>query len=401
MMRFGAAFFSGVLAASFASVGCLFPDYAFDAPEPTGGAGATGGTAGDGAGGNVGGSAGAGGAGAGPVEDCMNGRDDDDDGAVDCADPDCEPGFECAPPVPGGWTDLGYLALFQGASAALPECPNGAAIAYEGGDDLDPGASACTACGCASATGQSCELTQDLDPAKPGIQPIQVSNMPCGQPATVLSTMSVPDPPWGGGCYHGDPQPGGQTCAGEPCNRALIAAVPSVAGGSCDPTGGEPAFGTPTFDVTARACAVPSGGGGCSGGAQCVPRPAAPFEARVCVGRAGDQTCPDGDFSERFVFFEGVEDERACSGCSCGAVSGGSCEMTLTAYGDASVGTCNNPVDSVASGTCTDLSGNPGLYGLRASVTMIPAGGTCPVTGGGIPSGDVLPSTPSTFCCLP
>ena len=37
------------------------------------------------------------------VEDCLNAQDDDNDGLVDCADPDCESGFVCVRVPPPGW----------------------------------------------------------------------------------------------------------------------------------------------------------------------------------------------------------------------------------------------------------------------------------------------------------
>src|SRR6185436_995373 len=40
-----------------------------------------------------------------PAEDCENGVDDDGDGLVDCADPDCAKlGYQCVAAVPSGWT---------------------------------------------------------------------------------------------------------------------------------------------------------------------------------------------------------------------------------------------------------------------------------------------------------
>lgn len=403
-----------VVAVTFSGLtGCLYPDYTFDAPETSGSGGsggaATGGTAGAGAslGGSGAGGAGAAGADGGsggqapPREDCLDGIDNDDDGDVDCRDSDCQPDFECVPPVPVGWGAIGHSALYQGASANLPICPSYAdEISYEGGATLDPGSGTCTSCSCGTPSGQSCSLSIDLDGPRPGFQPLQVSNKPCGQAGTELSTLTVPDP-WGGGCYQEDTHPAGATCMGDPCNRSINSSSPTVSGGSCNPGGGDPLLDTPIFDQAVRACRVPTSGGGCGGIQVCMPRPASPFEARVCIGRAGDEACPGGLFTERFVFYEGYDDGRGCTGCTCGSPTGGACEITMGVYDDPAVGTCNNSVASFTAGSCFDLTGNPAIFGLTATVTGAPSGSSCSVTGGGQPTGQVTPETPTTFCCLP
>jgi len=402
--------------------GCLFPDYTFDAPEPgtgaSGGQVTTGGSAGaatggggnggnGGDGGNGGGQGGSGAVGAQggsggapPVEDCLDGIDNDGDGDVDCKDSECLPDFECVPAIPVGWGAIGYAALYQGASQALPACPTYADdIAYEGGASLDPGNASCTACSCGAPTGQSCTLTVDLDVPRVGFQPLQVSNKPCGQVGTELSTLTVPDP-WGGGCFQQDTLPAGVTCMGDDCNASVNSGAPTVSGGSCAPGGGSPVLDTPAFSLAARACRVGLAGGGCDGTDVCMPRPTTPFESRVCVGRAGDEVCPGGPFTERFLFHEGFDDSRDCTSCTCDAPTGGACEITYGVYDDPQVGTCQSSVASFTAGSCFDLVGNPAMVGLTANVTQAPSGSACGTSGGGALIGAVTSDVPTTFCCL-
>jgi len=399
--------------------GCLFPDYTFDAPEPggtgasggqvaTGGEGGSGAATGGGGIGGIGGTGGVGGAGAQggtggapPAEDCLDGIDNDEDGDVDCKDTDCQPGFECAPALPVGWGAIGYAAVYQGSSQTLPACPVYADdIAYEGGASLDVGNASCTACSCGTPTGQSCTLTVDLDGPRVGFQPLQVSNKPCGQAGTDLSTLTVPDP-WGGGCFQQDTLPAGATCTGDPCNTSVNSGAPTVGGGSCNPGGGTPQLDTPSFSLAARACRVPLGGGGCDGTEVCMPRPASPFESRVCIGRSGDEVCPGAAFTERFLFHQGFDDGRDCTICTCDAPTGGACEITFGLHDGPPGDACQSSVASFPAGSCFDIVGNPAVVGITADVTQAPSGSSCGVSGGGALTGVVTSETPTTFCCLP
>jgi len=397
----------GAASMLLAPMACLFPSYTFDL-------GSTGGTGGAGAGSSSSSSAssssssGAGGTGGmmpGP-EDCLNGVDDNDDGRIDCDDPQCQAaGYECVDPVPAGWEAPGYVALYEGATGQTPPaCPTDMPTqVFTGNATLNVQPTTCTACGCTAPTGQDCLLSGDLDtsPSSPGIQAMQVRNVPCSNPAaTHISTLTVPDPPWGGACYHDEMLPAGQLCSGLGCNASVQASLPSVAGGTCTATGGVAGKPMPKWAAAAAACHGTRQGAGCAGSQVCMPKPANPFKGHVCIEQPGDVACPAGSFSSKTVYFNDFDDTRGCTGCQCGPASGGSCEITLTLYSDQAANVCTTAVGTVKTGQCADLLGNPGIFGWTDQVSKQPSGGSCQPTAPSAPTGMVTPKGPTTFCCL-
>lgn len=398
---------AGAASMLLAPAACLFPSYTFDlSSSSASGSGGTGGAASatststthtstaTGTGTGTGGSP--------MMEDCLNGIDDNGDGKVDCEDPQCMADYECVDPPPTGWGTPGYVALYDGDSSLMPpDCfPDMPTKGYTGNAALKPQPPMCSACGCAPATGQDCQLTTDLDPFKVGIQAMQVSNAGCLMSATQLSTLTVPDPPWGGACYHSEALAGGQLCNGAPCNTSVSSSLPSVTGGTCLPTGGVASKPTPTWARSALACHGTRQGKGCKNQQVCQPKPKSPFKGHVCVEQPGDVACPTGSaFSNKSVYYAGFDDTRDCSGCNCGPAGGGSCEITLSLYSDPAVGVCTTLVTSFKAGQCKALSGNLGIYGWTDQITKAPSGGTCAPVAPATPIGQVTAKGPTTFCC--
>jgi len=97
-------------------------------------------------------------------------------------------------------------------------------------------------------------------------------------------------------------------------------------GGACAAGGGTATVSPPTFARIGLGCKdQASPAAGCTG-TVCQPRPSAPFGAGICVLQPGDVPCPSGTpFTDRHVFFVGVDDTRGCTACACGPPSGGSC----------------------------------------------------------------------------
>lgn len=407
---------SGLLAALVLSpllaAGCLFPEYTFDEAEPSGGNGGTGantggepvgagdvgGTGGSGAAGGMGGEGGSGGSP--PEEDCFTPGDEDNDGDEDCADADCAPDLECVDPIPVGWGTYGYTALFLG-SVTDPACPAGAETGvYTGHAGLQNEDAACTACACGNPTGQGCELSNDFDPVKGGIQPFYARDVACNvATATNQTTLTVPAGWDLVTCSGLDVAAGGGACPGPNCNASVRAQSAVVTSGTCEATGGEPSGGDPAWNQNVKACRVDAGLGGCDVGKTCVVKPSNPYEERICIGKAGDQTCPSG-FTLRNEAFADYADSRECSDCACGASAGGSCKITIQLHSNAGTG-CTTALATVETGQCTNLVGNPRISGRTATVTTPPSGGSCAVVGGGVPSGSVTPIDQTTFCCLP
>jgi hypothetical protein len=385
---------------------CLYPDYTFNDPEPTGATGGGGSTSSSttstgggamvssssssGTGGVGGGTGGGGGTPTG--EDCLNGADDDGDAAVDCADTDCKAGYACVTSIPFGWS--GYAALFEGLAAQEPACPNlfPSAQPYKGNHTPVQPPHTCSSCSCGPPQGQTCDL--------PDV--ITLQNKPCGQTATATGSLNVPGN-WTGNCYGPEGYEGGKTaeCNNLPCNTSATSAAPTVTGGSCAGQGGTPTKPPVAWAILGKACGEAPFGGGCGSGNVCQPIAQPPFLNGLCIYKGGENSCPPGEFSESHIFYQDVTDTRDCSSCQCGAPAGSTCKASLSLFSEQFANSCMNKVATFDAGSCTNLSGNPGVFGRSAVITEPPSGGSCGVTGGGQPTGSLTPANATTFCCIP
>lgn len=391
-----------------AFAGCFFPEYTFDEAEPSGGTGGLGGSASTTKTATsssmmqsttgVGPASGGGGQGGmAPTEDCFTPGDEDGDQLEDCADSDCEPDVECVDPIPVGWGGLGYVAVFRGTAGSDPACPPGTEmVVYTGNADLSNTTAQCSTCGCASPSWQSCQFFEDLDGVKPGLQAIYPGNLTCGT-FTAGTTLTVPSPWATNDCEPIGPLPGSQTCSGSPCNSFVDLAQARPNSGTCTPTGGAPTGADPVWDDAVKACRVVSNLAGCTAPQSCVPKPQGVYEPRICIGRPGVQSCP-GPFTQAVPAFGDFDDTRDCTTCTCGSGTGGTCTLGVTLYSDAN---CTNAVGTGNSNTCLGLGGNPAIQSAQTTLVNGPTGGSCPSTGGGVPTGAVTEIDPTTFCCLP
>jgi len=368
----------------------------------TGGGGSTGGT--------TGGSSGSTGATGGttttsssstmpPVENCQNGVDDDGDGLIDCKDTmDCAD-FTCAPSIPNGWT--GYYEIFQGLPAEDPGCsPEYPMDAYAGNFNLNAPPANCNACLCGAPQAQVCNppsVITVLDCACGGTPTVPLPlNMPAGWSGTCASAIDG----MGQGYYY----PGNSNCGpdmAQPCNQAVTAPAPTVAGGFCATSGGGGMVPPAHWDGFVRACnGASTMGKGCNLSQACLPKPQSPYAPLICIKHAGDFNCPAGQFSQKQVFYDDFTDNRACSACSCDAPSGSTCEGNISIYSDTFLNACSIPAQSFPAGGCGFLSGNPPAGNSKFTQTQPPTGGACaPI--GGQPVGQATKTFPQTFCCMP
>ncbi|XXX81291.1 hypothetical protein WMF30_21255 [Sorangium sp. So ce134] len=367
---------AGVLAAPAA---CLYPDYTFDEPEPSG-------------------SGGSGGAGA---EDCSNGADDDGDGLVDCADPACGD-FVCTAAVPEGWS--GYFALFDGEPAMDPGCP--AAFAegqpFVGNRGLSAPPASC-ACSCGPPEGQECGALEEVQ--------ITVADAPCGSApfcewplmkieAWMPNACAGPDGVFGEGVTCAPSDECDARPEAHPCVASVSATAIMATGGACAPNPVQIEREDPRWTRLGRACAADAQAGqGCNVGRVCVPKPPAPFEGGLCIAKDGDNACPPGAYTERHVLFTDIEDDRSCKDdCACGEPSMGTCPTTITLYSDDRTDTCTTRLIDLQAGGCEDLEGNPTIVGRKAMSPGAPTGGAC-APSGGTATGEARGAAPRTFCC--
>lgn len=291
---------------------------------------------------------------AGWVEVCGNGVDDDDNGLTDCEDPVCSE-YACVPTAPAGWT--GPLAVFEGSPSSLPSCPEGLDAVGDYFRDLRFERASCSGCSCGSPNSESCMGVVDLS-----------TTGSCS-----AATVSVPLT--GSGCV----TPG----LPGPVNAANVS---FNASGSCgSATQATVQKKAPTWASAVRACESPDlgSGAGCEAGEVCSPASAL---ADPCIVQAGEHACPAG-FPRRRLVYTANQDTRSCSDCSCSY--SGSCNATVTGYGD--VG-CGIPTFANTGGCAAPAD----VQGLKMSGAS--SSGTCSASGGS-PRGCVLPDAPTTMCC--
>ena len=279
--------------------------------RPAGGGGANAGTnTGGGAGTAGGGNAGTGGVSDVP-EDCLNGRDDDSDGDVDCADNDCGE-VTCVAEAPDGWSGPIAFRDVDAAAADSLSCPEGfPSVAFEVGGDLSARPATCSAC--------DCEVTADQCQAYAWIY-----RDGCKTASEVVSAPIE--------CVEGNDLAGAAQVAfdAEYVGGCSVAEVPT----SMPPAA--------TWGRRALGCASPQLGGGCVERAICMPK--TEEESRACIFREGDQACSD-EYPSRLVRYRGLSDER-CETCCDGfaypymAFNWSPCRVDLDRYDDPS---CTQP----------------------------------------------------------
>lgn len=332
------------------------------------------------------------------VEDCSNGLDDNCDGKVDCADPQCQPAFTCAPVVPAGW--VGPIEFWQASNpATAPNCDLGYGGTRDGQGGLATPPPAMCGCSC-RAMGQTCSRAGSL-----------FQQTDC---AGVCATVT-PDP--NGACTA---VPAG-TCGSE--GSFELASAPTPSGGTCLAT---PSTTLPplTWATSDRVCAYSGlldSPGGCTTGARCVRAPAggaSGYGTTACVYSTMDPpptTCPAGYAARAPVtYYAGATETRGCvASCTCsGTPSNGSCSGTIDLYGNFPDAGCTGAHDTYAAGgapVCqcfgqaqcgandlVVLNNAPGF--VQANYTVTP--GTCGAPAQPLPTGTAVPATPTTVCCM-
>ncbi|HSY25354.1 MAG TPA: hypothetical protein VK841_24685 [Polyangiaceae bacterium] len=328
-------------------------------------------------------------------ENCTNGIDDNCDGLIDCADPQCVPdagfqGYTCVPSPPSGWVAPVVLYDFTGSAIPAPTPPscgsNYPVRAFVAHDQPSPPASTCT-CTCGGVSGASCTsptvtFYSDGCNTALGASPVPTS---CTQ---VLSRGGI--------------------------NGIKLTSAGSPSGGGCD---AGVASTIPTFDntndwlrtgggcTTAREHAgVPPVQGGCAANQVCVENPPSSLGVHMCVALEGSQSlCGAANgvtgYDAGFTYYESDTDTRVCSGagCNCGSPSL-TCTPTVT-VGNSS--TCNSQPRSETT-TCDPTTNYPsgGTQMVWAVGSSTPSGGSCAPTGSGTLNGGITKTGVVTVCCV-
>ena len=286
-----------------------------------------------------------------------------------------------------GWESPSWVWI--GPEEQAPECPQGATnLAYEGRADL-VAPSVCEACTCDPPSG-SCALPSKLT----------ATTMACNISGGSSTSFDAP-PSWDGSCDGSVQVPGGAA-------RSLTIDPIVMTESGC-------AAGPPVaakivslrWDTFVRACDGGMTTGQMDRSVCLADAPIAP-EFKACIFSGSEKECPvelaDNVFTEKHVFYHGVQDDRQCSACSCGSPTGSVCKAQISIYDGMDLACGPSPLVPIpitsADVTCLDITLPGQALGSKSAgpTTYLP--GTCPPEGG-VASGSAIPTIPMTVCCRP
>jgi hypothetical protein len=313
------------------------------------------------------------------TEDCLDGIDNDGNALVDCADPACQPDFQCAPlpPVPPDWTGYVGVDTTSYPASSTDPCADASSpdVLFSG-----PGGSAqCASCSCGNPSGGSCSYP---------------TMSRWKNQATCTGYADDLFAPGNGNCYQ-FPTDCGATCSNDQ-RLQLVSQSTLTATPSCSPSGGAttlPDLWTDEHHLCPRSA---SGGGGCPSGQACVSTGTS--FGGACVRRDGSHGCPT-EFPNALTAYAGASDDRGCSACGCNAASVTCTGGSFTISDDTACQGGTNPDISVSGTTCVSARNHLDEYGGSYRAVAGTLTGSCTVQGGQ-PTGSVTPSAPITLCCL-
>ena len=271
----------------------------------------------------------------------------------------------CVETVPG-WDGPG-VAHVASSDTDAPDCPSGhleTAVAAQTGFRAD--APVC-GCDCAGPEDYECEVELDV-----------YTGASCSPTATDATSIF---------------QTGG--CVDIPPTSLDWWRLNYTASGSspCDP---RPSTSIPaaTFDVAITLC--PGSQADCDAEFVCVQEGASPFDEGLCIWREGEEPCPaDSSYTERAVYYRGVEDDRSCTDCTC-AEPEATCidgEANFYSSSECSGTPTDTRSDEVVCAVTSDLDTGWATFQADASVTCRAIGGAA--------QGTAVAIDPITVCCTP
>jgi hypothetical protein len=322
-----------------------------------------------------------------PHEDCTNGKDDNCNGLVDCADPDCAAqNFACVPAWPNGW--IAPVAFYDNGGGPPAPTPPLCATPYtvdsaDGHISPVAGADPCS-CSCGGVTGVTC--------SNPFVGLYTGSSTCFGAPpfSGLVGTACGPLAPQGG------------------INSAQIADAGVPSGGSCSTVTNvtpPPWSSSSDWARSEKVCTLPAPHAyltapqnGCDAGQFCAEVPAPTFNAKACLYQIGQPTTCPSAYSVKTTFFDAGVDTRGCNGtCRCGAPTGVTCGTHVTLFAGSCPGTTPQQILDTGCSTLNNFGGSQ----VSASMTQTIGGGSCQVTSSPTPDGGIVPTGPVTVCCPP
>lgn len=277
--------------------------------------------------------------------------------------PQCQETGYCVQSPPTDW--LGPVGVGLTASgSALLECPDGFSEVLRGSRDInapDP------TCGC------------DCNPDAAGCSvDFEVHSTDACDAELVATTVT-------------------STCQQVSLGESPAGIIASVAtpSGSCAPTQSED-IAPAAFESDVVVCST-AGGMICNsefGSGFCVGEAEGDLDGRYCIYREGRHDCPaDGLYTDRIRVFQGIDDQRACSLCTCLPAGLGDCTGGLGVHGDAACGGSGTAIGT----TCT---ATPALgASFSANYLGEPPEVVCGVAEDSAPTGQATGTGATTLCC--
>jgi hypothetical protein len=308
-------------------------------------------------------------------------------------------GGQCVPlgPYEAGWTEPALL--WMGDPTMTPECPDRAPVSEVVGFTDPTAPSPCGTCACGAPSG-TCTI-----PTTWTAHNAATCSAGPGSVATSFDAFAG----WDGSCTKINAIPANKTCNGTACVQSISIAPLTISESACAPSV-EPAvvpkdISSP-WGTLARVCRGHAPGECGDPSELCTPSvtlasAAASSESFAqCLSHEGDVAC-SGAYSVKHVFYKNLVDNRTCSPCACDAPTGSTCTALVSAYSD---GTCSslvgtNTVDATKDACFDVLPAGQALLSKSVEAPVY-APGACQPSGGDI-TGEVIPTDPTTFCCLP
>ena len=93
----------------------------------------------------------------------------------------------------------------------------------------------------------------------------------------------------------------------------------------------------------------------------CAPK--TPFDGVICVSKTGDLACPNATYSEKHVYYKGVNDTRSCSPCDCDH----DCDYAWRV--EAAGASCSAPFSLDESDSCVMVSPTDGKINVGVQIS--------------------------------
>lgn len=288
---------------------------------------------------------------------------------------ECDPDQTCVGIPPPEWS--GPVVLYEGPSAdPIPPCPGlYPAASAEGNVGLGADPAECGGCQCGDPTDVECAgPTMRLYFSSECGLGIDDEVRLLGHDECLPLTTDV------GGSINSDP------------------IVPIAGTGRCEPSGGTTNVPEPGWTSAARACGGASSPSVCGDDGMCMPTVGEPYDSGLCIWREGDSGCPGGSYTVKHLLFEGVQDTRGCSACTCNAPAGAACDGIVQVHRNSGCTNLQATLNEPGS-ECVSVRGTENDPPLSVKMTVFgTTGGMC-VPGGGRAEGEATPTEPITVCC--